>query len=167
MKIINGRKLRVGFTCSAFDLCHAGHSIMLEEAKTQCDYLIVGLQTDPTLDRSTKNHPVQDVVERQILLRANKFVDEIIVYTTESELEKILRALPIDVRILGDEYRAKEFTGRSICVERDIEIYFNSRNHSFSTTELRKRVWAAEEEKKRKAEAPLSVEFASVNKIAK
>jgi glycerol-3-phosphate cytidylyltransferase len=130
----------VGFTCSSFDLLHAGHTLMLEEAKAQCDYLIVGLQTDPTLDRPTKNKPVQTVVERYLQLRACKYVDEIIPYATEQDLEDILAGMHIDVRILGVEYRDKDFTGRDICKKRDIDIVFNERDHRFSSSDLRKRV---------------------------
>lgn len=138
---------RIGFTCSAFDLCHAGHISMLEEAKSQCDWLIVGLQTDPTFDRPTKNKPVQSIVERFIQLNAVKYVDQIIPYNTEKDLEDLLLMLPIDVRILGDEYKDKDFTGKSICVKRGIEMYFNGREHSFSTTDLRRRVAQAEDSK--------------------
>ena len=130
----------VGFTCSSFDLLHAGHTLMLEEAKQHCDYLIVGLQTDPTLDRPTKNKPVQTVVERYLQLRACKYVDEIIPYATEQDLEDILAGMHIDVRILGVEYRDKDFTGRDICKKRDIDIVFNERDHRFSSSDLRKRV---------------------------
>lgn len=144
MIIKEGKKLRVGFTCSAFDLCHAGHISMLEEAKNKCDWLIVGLQTDPTLDRPSKNKPVQSIVERFIQLSAVKYVDQIIPYNTEKDLEDLLLILPIDVRILGDEYKGKEFTGKSICVRRGIDLYFNGREHSFSTTDLRRRVFEAE-----------------------
>ena len=128
--------MKIGFTCSTFDLFHAGHIIMLEEAKKQCDHLIVGLQTDPTIDRPGKNKPVQTVFERYIQLKACKFVDEVIVYATEKELTDILLSYPIDVRILGQEYEGKEFTGSEL----DISCYFNKRKHSFSTTELRQRV---------------------------
>jgi glycerol-3-phosphate cytidylyltransferase len=143
----DGKQLRVGFTCSAFDLCHAGHVSMLKEAKNHCDYLIVGLQNDPTLDRPCKNRPVQTIVERYIQLEAIKYVDEIIPYNTENDLRDLLSMLPIDIRILGDEYRDKDFTGRDICVRRNIEFYFNSREHSFSSTDLRRRVMNAEIEK--------------------
>lgn len=131
----------VGFTCSTFDLFHAGHVIMLKEAKTQCDYLIVGLQTDPTIDRpETKNKPVQSIFERFVQLQACKYVDEIIVYATEKELMDILLSYPINVRILGNEYEDLKFTGRQECIDRGIRFYFNKREHSFSTTELRQRV---------------------------
>lgn len=141
---MNKETKRVGFTCSTFDLLHAGHVAMLAEARTQCDYLIVGLQNDPTLDRPTKNKPVQSVVERQMQLRGSRYVDEIWVYNTEKDLEDLLLMLPIDVRILGVEYEGKEFTGREICHKRGIELYFNGRDHSFSSSNLRKRVFQAE-----------------------
>ena len=131
----------IGFTCSTFDLLHAGHILMLAEAKSICDHLIVGLQIDPSLDRpEVKNKPIQSVVERFVQLSAVKFVDEIIVYQTEKDLEDMLMFLPISLRIIGEEYKDKEFTGKQICEDRGIRIYFNQRRHSFSTTELRKRV---------------------------
>ena len=132
--------MKIGITASAFDLLHAGHITMLEEAKHHCDYLIVGLQTDPTLDRPSKNKPVQTVVERYLQLRACKYVDEIIPYATEQDLEDILSGMHIDVRILGIEYRDKDFTGHDICKKRDIEIYFNERDHRFSSSGLRKHI---------------------------
>ena len=128
--------MKIGFTCSTFDLFHAGHILMLEEAKKQCSYLIVGLQTDPTIDRPEKNKPVQGVFERWVQLEACKYVDKVIPYATEKELKDILLSYPIDVRIIGDEYAIKPFTGQEL----DIELYFNKRKHSFSTTELRQRV---------------------------
>jgi glycerol-3-phosphate cytidylyltransferase len=128
--------MKVGFTCSCFDLFHAGHIMMLKEAKSVCDYLIVGLQTDPTLDRPEKNKPVQSVFERFVQLDACKYVDEIVVYATEKDLMDLLQSYPIDVRIIGDEYENKHFTGKEL----NIETYYNRRKHSFSTTELRKRV---------------------------
>lgn len=135
--------MRTGFTCSTFDLLHAGHILMLSEAANQCDKLIVGLQTDPTIDRpDTKNKPVQSIVERYIQLKAVRWVDEIIVYQTEKDLEDLLKILDIDIRILGEEYKNKEFTGKEICLKRGIELYFNKREHTFSTTELRQRVKA-------------------------
>jgi glycerol-3-phosphate cytidylyltransferase len=136
--------MKIGFTCSTFDLFHAGHVMMLKEAKTQCDYLIVGLQMDPTIDRpTTKNKPLQTVLERFIQVQACKFVDEIIPYATEKELMDILTSYPIDVRIVGEEYRDKQFTGFNL----PISVYFNSRQHSFSTTELRQRVLDIEKAK--------------------
>jgi len=139
---------RVGITCSTFDLFHAGHVIMLEEAKRQCDYLIAAIQVDPTLDRQTKNKPVQSIIERQIQVSACKHVDEIIVYSTEKELEDIFMALPIDVRILGEEYKDTEYTGKEICIKRGIELYFNKRDHFFSSSDLRQRVFDAEAKKR-------------------
>ena len=130
----------VGFTCSAFDLLHAGHVQMLRDAKDQCDYLICGLQVDPTLDRPEKNQPIQTVVERYTQLKALRYVDEIIPYSTEKDLEDILQMYHINVRILGEEYRDGKFTGRAICAARDIELYFNKRDHRFSTSDLRERV---------------------------
>lgn len=144
MKYINHKWKNVGFTCSTFDLLHAGHILMLEEAKGQCDYLIVGLQTDPSIDRSTKNKPVQTIVERYIQLSAVKFVDEIVVYQTEADLIDLLSALPIDVRIVGQEYEDKPFTGKELCEERGIAIYYNSRKHRFSSSDLRQRTIRAE-----------------------
>jgi glycerol-3-phosphate cytidylyltransferase len=136
--------MKVGFTCSTFDLLHAGHVAMLQEAKTQCDYLIVGLQNDPTLDRPSKNKPVQSIVERQMQLRGSKYVDEVWIYNTEKDLEDLLLTLPLNVRILGVEYEGKEFTGREICHKRNIDLYFNKRDHSFSSSSLRRRVYEAE-----------------------
>ena len=130
----------IGFTCSTFDLLHAGHITMLEEAKHHCDYLIVGLQNDPTIDRPEKNAPIQSIVERQIQLAAVKFIDEIIVYNTEQDLMDLLLTLPIKVRVLGDEYKAKDFTGKDIAKQRGIKIIYNGRDHSFSSSSLRKRV---------------------------
>jgi glycerol-3-phosphate cytidylyltransferase len=130
----------VGFTASAFDLLHAGHIQMLREAKEQCDYLIVGLQLDPALDRPTKNSPIQTVVERYTQLHAVSYVDEIIPYVSERDLEDILTMYHIDVRILGEEYRDKDFTGKDICRKRGIQLYFNKRDHRFSSSDLRKRV---------------------------
>lgn len=136
---------RIGITFSTFDLFHAGHIAMLAEAKNHCDYLIAGLQTDPTLDRpDTKNRPVQSIVERQIQLSACQYVDEVVVYQTEQDLIDLLLILPLDVRILGVEYEHQEFTGRHECVMRNIELVFNCRDHSFSSSSLRKRVAHAE-----------------------
>lgn len=134
---------KIGFTASAFDLLHAGHIAMLEEAKQHCDFLVVGLQNDPTFDRPNKNKPVQSIVERQIQLSAVKFVDEIVIYNTEQDLEDLLKTLPINIRILGEEYKERAFTGREICQKRNIELLFNKRDHSFSSTNLRNRVHAA------------------------
>ncbi len=130
----------VGFTCSTFDLLHAGHISMLREAKSQCDWLIAGLQVDPSIDRASKNKPVQTLVERYVQLSAVKYVDEIIVYQTEQDLEDILSLFPINVRVLGEEYKDKDFTGKDICKKRDISLYFNTRDHRFSSSGLRARV---------------------------
>jgi glycerol-3-phosphate cytidylyltransferase len=132
--------MKVGFTCSTFDLLHSGHVQMLREAKDQCDYLICGLQVDPSVDRKDKNSPIQTVVERYTQLKAVGYVDEIIPYGTEEDLEDILSMYSINVRILGEEYRDKPFTGRDICRKRDIDIYFNNRDHRFSSSDLRQRV---------------------------
>lgn len=134
----------IGFTCSTFDLLHAGHILMLAEAKSVCDHLIVGLQSDPSIDRPGKNKPVQSIVERFVQLSAVKFVDEIVVYNTEKDLEDLLMFLPISVRIIGEEYKDKEYTGKQICIDRGINMYFNSRNHRFSSTELRQRAYQSE-----------------------
>ena len=135
--------MKIGFTCSTFDLFHAGHIMMLKEARTQCDYLIVGLQTDPTIDRPEKNKPVQGVFERYEQLKACKYIDEILVYATEEDLLNILLSYPINVRILGQEYMTKSFTGEHL----DMQVYYNHRKHGFSTTELRQRVVDAERNK--------------------
>ncbi len=141
IKELKAQGLKIGITFSTFDLLHAGHIAMLSEAKNHCDYLIAGLQTDPTIDRpDTKNPPVQSIVERQIQLSACRFVDEVVVYQTEQDLIDLLLILPVDVRILGVEYENKEFTGRWECGQRNIEIVFNGRDHSFSSSSLRKRV---------------------------
>ena len=130
----------VGFTASAFDLLHAGHVQMLREAKEQCEYLICGLQMDPTIDRADKNAPIQTVVERYTQLKAISYVDEIIPYLTESDLCDILSMYHIDIRILGVEYKEKDFTGKTYCKKKGIEIYYNSRDHRFSSSGLRKQV---------------------------
>ena len=136
---------KIGITFSTFDLLHAGHIAMLSEAKNHCDYLIAGLQTNPTIDRpDTKNPPVQSLVERQIQLAAVKYVDEIVCYQTEQDLIDLLLTLPIDVRILGDEYKNKDFTGKDIAKQRGSKIVYNGRDHSFSSTSLRKRVSQAD-----------------------
>tara|TARA_B110000858_G_C17395001_1_gene289895 strand:+ start:44 stop:418 length:375 start_codon:yes stop_codon:yes gene_type:complete len=117
---------------------------MLEEAKRHCDYLIVGLQVDPTSDRPNKNKPVQTIVERQIQIAAVKYVDEVVMYSTEQDLIDLLLTLPINVRVIGDEYKDKEFTGKELCIQRNMDIVYNGRDHSFSSTSLRKRVYEAE-----------------------
>ena len=147
VKKLKKRGKKIGITASAADLLHAGHIAMLSEAKNHCDYLIVALQNDPSWDRDSKNSPVQSIVERQIQLQAVRYVDEIVVYNTEKDLEDILLTLPLDVRILGVEYENKEFTGRKICAERNIELVYNKRDHSLSTSDLRKRVYDIEGKK--------------------
>jgi glycerol-3-phosphate cytidylyltransferase len=146
---MNNLPKKVGFNCSAMDLFHAGHVTMLREEKRHCDYLIVALQYDPTIDRpDTKNKPVQSIYERWTQVSACKYVDEVVIYTTEKELEDILKTLPIDIRILGEEYMDKEFTGKEICLKRGIRFHYNKRDHSFSSTDLRKRVFEAEATKR-------------------
>ena len=130
-------KMKIGFTCSTFDLCHAGHVLMLQECKKVCDYLIVGLQVDPSKDRPNKNAPAQTLVERYIQLSAIKYVDEIIPYESEQDLEDIFSMLHIDVRVLGVEYKDKDFTGKDICNKRGVQIHFNKRDHRFSSSGLR------------------------------
>ena len=144
---LKAQGLRIGFTASQFDMLHAGHIAMLSEARNHCDYLIAGLQNNASWDRPEKNAPIQSIVERQIQLAATRYVDEIVVYNTENDLEDILLTLPIDVRILGIEYRDREFTGKDICTTRGIELIYNKRDHSFSSTSLRKRVVEAESKK--------------------
>jgi glycerol-3-phosphate cytidylyltransferase len=136
---------KIGITFSTFDMLHAGHVAMLSEAKNHCDYLIAGLQTDPTIDRpDTKNKPIQSIVERQIQLAACRYVDEVVVYQTEQDLIDLLLILPLDVRVLGVEYEHEDFTGKAECFMRNIELVFNGRDHSFSSSSLRKRVAHAE-----------------------
>jgi glycerol-3-phosphate cytidylyltransferase len=145
IKRLKAEGKKIGITFSTFDMLHAGHIAMLSEAKNHCDYLICGLQTDPTIDRpETKNHPVQSIVERQIQLAACRYVDEVVVYQTEQDLIDLLLILPLDVRILGVEYQDKNFTGMNECYNRGIELIYNERDHSFSSSSLRKRVVEAE-----------------------
>lgn len=133
-------KMKVGFTCSTFDLLHSGHIMMLREAASVCDYLICGLQIDPSNDRAGKNKPLQSIVERHTQLSAVRYVDEIIPYEWEHDLEDILQSYPINVRILGEEYRDRQFTGKSFCETNGIELYYNKRKHRFSSSELRDRI---------------------------
>ncbi len=138
---------KVGFTAGAFDLCHAGHMLMFEEAKSVCDYLIVALHSDPSIDRpGAKNKPIMSIKERMIILKGIKYIDEILTYDTEADLYNLLKGnnLNIDVRILGVEYKGKEFTGHDL----PLPVYFNTRDHGFSTTELRERVYEAEKSKR-------------------
>ena len=129
---------KTGFTCGAFDLLHAGHILMFKEAREQCDYLIVGLQTDPSIDRPDKHKPIQSVEERRIVLEGIRYIDEIFEYKTEKDLYKFLSSAQdsIDVRIVGADWKGKEFTGHDL----PIKIYFNSRNHNYSSSELRERI---------------------------
>jgi len=137
---VSDMKYKIGFTCGTFDLCHAGHMLMFEEVKNQCDHLIVGLQNDPSIDRPEKNKPVQSIVERQIQLHAIRYIDDVIVYNTEADLLDLLKTLPISVRFVGEDHKDKDFTGRHLDVH---PIVFNSRMHSFSTSDLRSRVIAS------------------------
>jgi glycerol-3-phosphate cytidylyltransferase len=141
--------MRVGITFSSFDLLHAGHVKMLEEAKKQCDYLIIGLQLDPSIDRPEKNGPSQSIIERYIQLKGSKYVDEIIPYVLEQDVQDILRSFKIDVRIIGEEYKNIDFTGKKYCTEKGIDIYYNSRDHRFSSTGLRFQVKESELNKKK------------------
>lgn len=147
IKELKDRGLRIGITFSQFDMLHAGHIAMLSEARNHCDYLIAGLQNNAQWDRSDKNEPIQSIVERQVQLAATRYVDEIVVYNTEKDLEDILLTLPIDVRILGVEYQDKEFTGKDICNKRSIELVYNKRDHSFSSSSLRQRIAKIERNK--------------------
>lgn len=137
----------LGFTCGAFDLFHAGHILMLAEAKEYCDRLIVGVQSDPTIDRPSKNKPVQTIIERQVQVRGCKYVDDVIIYDTEKDLQDIFKILPINVRIIGSDYKDRDFTAKDYCIDNGIQIVYNKRDHSFSTTDLRKRVYLAEKQK--------------------
>ena len=132
--------MKIGITCSSFDLLHAGHIKMLEEAKKHCDFLICALQTDPTIDRPEKNKPIQSIVERWIQLDACKYVDQIIPYATEADLEDIFLSFNIDVRIIGEEYRESYFTAKDICETKGIELIYNSRLHNWSSSGLRNRI---------------------------
>ena len=139
--------MKTGITFSTFDLFHAGHVKMLEEAKTKCDYLIVGLQLDPSIDRPEKNKPTQSIIERYVQLKACKFIDEIIPYITEEDLMDVLSSFKIDIRIIGEEYKEKDFTGKEYCKKKGIEIYYNKREHRFSSSALRKQVSSSENSK--------------------
>ena len=136
-------KGKVGITCGAFDLCHYGHILVFEECKTVCDYLIVALQSDPSLDRAYKNRPVQTVLEREGLLRAIRHIDDIVLYDTEADLYKLLQTLPVNIRIIGNDWHGKKYTGWDL----PIPMHFNKRDHGYSTSELRKRIHIAEQQK--------------------
>jgi glycerol-3-phosphate cytidylyltransferase len=132
--------MTVGITFSAFDLFHTGHIKMLEEAKSKCDYLIVGLQVDPSIDRPSKQKPTQTIVERYVQVRSCKYIDEVVPYITEQDLIDVLSSFKIDLRIIGEEYKNKAFTGKDYCKEKGIEIFYNKRDHRFSSTALRKHI---------------------------
>ena len=142
--------MKVGITFSTFDLFHAGHVKMLEEAKNVCDFLIVGLQLDPSIDRPEKNRPTQTIIERYVQLRGCKYIDEIVPYVTEQDLMDILSSFKIDLRIIGQEYEQKDFTGKEYCKQKGIKIYYNKREHRFSSSSLRKQVQEAENKKTKK-----------------
>ena len=142
------QKRIIGITCSTFDLLHAGHIIMLEECKKYCDYLICALQVDPSIDRPEKNKPIQSLVERYIQLDAVSHVDKIIPYNNEEELETIFSSLDLDVRIIGEEYKDKKFTAKNTCQKRGIKLIYNKRDHDFSTSSLRERIYTQESNKR-------------------
>lgn len=137
-------KYQVGFNSSTFDLLHAGHIAMLKIEKQLCNYLIVGLQVDPTIDRPSKNKPVQSVYERYIQLQACKYVDEILVYETENDLLNLLKTQTIHIRFLGEEYKDKDFTGKQYCILNNIELHYHKREHCYSSSDLRERVFNAQ-----------------------
>lgn len=143
--------MKTGITFSTFDLLHAGHNAMLAEAKSVCDYLICGLHVDPQIERPNKNKPIQSIVERYIQLSSVQYVDEIIPYNLEKDLHDILLTYPIDIRIIGADYKDVEFSGKDICLTKGIEIYYNHRSHNFSSTELRQRIQQAENDKQTKS----------------
>ena len=145
---MKSNKKIIGITFSTFDLFHAGHVKMLEEAKSKCDYLIAGLHLDPSVDRPEKNKPTQSIIERYVQLRACIYIDEVIPYVTEEDLIDVLSSFKINLRIIGEEYREKEFTGKEYCRKKGIEIYYNKREHRFSSSALRKQVSESESRKK-------------------
>jgi glycerol-3-phosphate cytidylyltransferase len=148
MKTTHATPKKIGVTFSAFDLCHAGHMMMLKDAKAQCDHLIVGLQDDPSIDNDInstyrgkpKNRPIMSLEERRIILESVKYVDEIFIYKNEKDLYEWLQKNKYDVRILGSDWEGKQYTGHDL----PHTAYFHKRTHSYSTTELRKRVYEAE-----------------------
>ena len=145
--------MKIGFNCGSCDLFHAGHVTMLKMEKQLCDYLIVALQVDPTIDRpGVKNKPVQSVYERYVQLQGCKYVDEILVYETEADLLNLLQTQTIDVRFLSEEYKDRDFTGKQWCIDNGIELHFHIRKHQYSSTELRNRVYTLEKEKRSQKE---------------
>lgn len=132
--------MKIGFTCSAFDLLHAGHIAMLKECRKQCDWLVVGLHVNPKVDRPDKNSPVQSLYERYTQLRGCKYIDEIIPYETEYDLINLLGIEPIHIRFVGEEYKDTYITGQDVCEKLGIEIVYNTRNHKYSSRELRSRL---------------------------
>ena len=137
--------MKIGFNCSTFDLFHSGHVTMLQREKEHCEYLLIAIQTDPTIDRpDSKNKPVQSILERFIQVSACKYVDEVIVYETEEDLLNILKTRKIHIRFLGDDYREKDFTGKKWCIDNHVELYYHQREHPWSSSTLRKRAYEAE-----------------------
>jgi len=141
--------MKIGFNCSSCDLFHAGHVTMMKMEKQLCDYLIVALQVDPTIDRpGVKNKPVQSVYERYVQLQGCKYVDEILVYETEADLLNLLQTQNINVRFLSEEYKDRDFTGKQYCIDNGVELFFHLRRHQYSSTELRNRVYTLEKKKR-------------------
>ena len=141
--------MKIGFNCSSCDLFHAGHVTMLKMEKQMCDYLIVALQVDPTIDRpGIKNKPVQSVYERYVQLQGCKYVDEILVYETEADLLNLIQTQKFDIRFLSEEYKNVDFTGKQYCIDNGIELHFHLRRHQYSSTELRNRVYEFERAKR-------------------
>lgn len=137
--------MKIGFNCSSCDLLHAGHVTMLKQEKEMCDYLKVALQVDPTIDRpGIKNKPVQSIYERYVQLQACRYVDEILVYNTEYDLEQLIMTQTMHIRFLSEEYKDRDFTAKQYCIDHGIEIFYHTRKHDFSSSDLRKRVYAAE-----------------------
>ncbi|MCL4406024.1 MAG: adenylyltransferase/cytidyltransferase family protein [Patescibacteria group bacterium] len=166
-KFLRKKKI-VGFTCGAFDLCHAGHVRMFKECKKHCDYLIVGVQGDPSIDRPAKNIPIQSHAERLEIMSSIRFIDEVIPYNTEEDLYRLLKGLKeqnrVDIRFLDEDWRDKQFTGWDL----DFKLYFNDRSHGFSTSELRRRIYLVEKNKMLMQESAndpenLSAETADIN----
>ena len=146
--------MKVGFNCSSFDLFHAGHVTMLKMEKQLCDYLIVALQVDPTIDRpGIKNKPTQSVYERYVQVQGCKYVDEILVYETEADLLNMIKTQLINIRFLSEEYKDRDFTGKQYCIDNGIELHFHKREHQYSSTELRNRVYELEKVKRETKES--------------